>query len=90
VVVTGRDAARGAAAVGQLRRRAGHDDIRFVSGDHATVAGNLNLAARLSRELDRLEVLVNNVGAMPSSQRRETEDGLRGHTCIWPEGAVGG
>ncbi|SRR6266540_710415 len=75
VVVTGREEARGHAAVQQLRRRAGHDQVRFMATEHATVAGNLALARRLSGELGRLDVLVNNVGGSPGGQRRVTEDG---------------
>jgi retinol dehydrogenase-14 len=75
VVVTGRSEARGRAAVQQLRQRAGHDQVRFLATDHSTVAGNLALAKRLSGELGRLDVLVNNVGGSPSSQRHQTQDG---------------
>ena len=75
VVVTGRSEARGRAAVQQLRQRAGHDQVRFLATDHSTVAGNLALAKRLSGELGRLDVLVNNVGGTPSSQRHQTQDG---------------
>ena len=62
VVLTGRDERRGATAVTDLRRRAGHDEIEFIAVDHLTVGGNQRLAARLGERLDRLDVLVNNVG----------------------------
>jgi NAD(P)-dependent dehydrogenase (short-subunit alcohol dehydrogenase family) len=75
VVVTGRDPARGLAAARQLGGQAGHARVRFVAADHATVAGNQALAEHLAGELDRLDVLVNNVGTAPSSQRRVTQDG---------------
>lgn len=75
VVVTGRDTARGEAAARQLAGRAWHDQVRFVAADHATVADNQALAEHLGGELDRLDVLVNNVGSAPSGQRRQTPDG---------------
>ena len=72
VVVTGRDEQRGAATVDDLRRRAGHDEIEFISVDQETVGGNQGLAARLDERLDRLDVLVNNVGRV-FSRREETD-----------------
>ena len=75
VVVTGRDTARGQAAARQLAGRGWHDQVRFIAADHSTVADNQALAEQLARELDHLDVLVNNVGGSPSGQRRETPDG---------------
>jgi NAD(P)-dependent dehydrogenase (short-subunit alcohol dehydrogenase family) len=75
VVVTGRDTERGEAAARQLAGCAWHDQVRFLAADHATVADNQALAEQLGRELDRLDVLVNNVGSPPSGQRRQTPDG---------------
>jgi NAD(P)-dependent dehydrogenase (short-subunit alcohol dehydrogenase family) len=75
VVVTGRDPARGQAAARQLAGQAGHDKVRFIAADHATVAGNRALAEQLAEQLDRLDVLVNNVGSAPSGRRRQTPDG---------------
>jgi NAD(P)-dependent dehydrogenase (short-subunit alcohol dehydrogenase family) len=79
VVVTGRDTARGQAAA---RLLAGHDQVRFIATDHATVAGNQALAERLATELDRLDVLVNNVGSSPSGQRRQTPDGYEATLAV--------
>jgi NAD(P)-dependent dehydrogenase (short-subunit alcohol dehydrogenase family) len=81
VVVTGRDEQRGAAAVGDLRQRAGHDGIEFIAVDHLTVGGNQRLAARLDGHLDRLDVLVNNVGRVFST-RAETEDGFEASLAL--------
>ena len=81
VVVTGRDEQRGAAAVDDLRIRAGHDEIEFISVDHETVGGNQGLAARLDERLDRLDVLVNNVGRV-FSRREETDDGVEASLAL--------
>jgi NAD(P)-dependent dehydrogenase (short-subunit alcohol dehydrogenase family) len=69
VFVTGRDAGRGADAVEALRRAAGHDAIEFLAADAASVRENHALASRMVREVGRLDVLVNNAGALPSARR---------------------
>lgn len=81
VVVTGRSEQRGSAAVTELRRRAGHDGIEFIAVDHLTVGGNQGLAARLDHRLDRLDVLVNNVGRV-FSHREQTEDGFEASLAL--------
>jgi NAD(P)-dependent dehydrogenase (short-subunit alcohol dehydrogenase family) len=73
VLFTGRDKARGAAAELKIRQQAGHDLVSFLQVDHSTVGANQDLAARLSRDLDRLDVLVNNVGRVFPT-RQETAD----------------
>jgi NAD(P)-dependent dehydrogenase (short-subunit alcohol dehydrogenase family) len=82
VVVTGRDTARGQAAARLLAGGDGHDRVRFIATDHATVAGNRALAQQLAGELDRLDVLVNNVGTSPSGQRRLTADGYEATLAV--------
>lgn len=75
VLVSGRDADRGRAAVEKLRHRAGHERVELVLADASTVAGNHALADEVARRTDRLEVLVNNVGGL-SVDRTETPEGL--------------
>jgi NAD(P)-dependent dehydrogenase (short-subunit alcohol dehydrogenase family) len=77
VVVTGRDPDRGHRAVGDLRQRSGHDNVHFLAAEHATVRGNIELATRLADTVDRLDVLVNNVGGI-YADRWETSDGYEG------------
>lgn len=74
VVVTGRDEQRGRDAMTLLNRRAGAHRSQFLRADHATIAGNLELATTLRSRLDRLDVLVNNVGAM-HPRRHVTDEG---------------
>jgi NAD(P)-dependent dehydrogenase (short-subunit alcohol dehydrogenase family) len=74
VIVTGRDQEHGAEAVRLLRTRAGHDGVEFRAVDHATVGANQQLGRQLRESLDRLDVLVNNVGRVFSA-RVETADG---------------
>jgi NAD(P)-dependent dehydrogenase (short-subunit alcohol dehydrogenase family) len=77
IFVTGRNEKRGRAAVEQLRRRYGNRDIHFVRAEHASVSGNLELAATLREQVESLDVLVNNVGGI-YSDRWETADGYEG------------
>jgi NAD(P)-dependent dehydrogenase (short-subunit alcohol dehydrogenase family) len=77
LLVTGRDETRGRQAVGELRRRAGHDGVDFVAVDHATVGANRVLAALVTSSVARLDVLVNNVGGL-YARRWETDDGYEG------------
>ena len=72
VLVTGRDEARGRAALDRLRLEARHDRVAFLAVDHSTVGGNRDLAERVLQRVDRLDVLVNNVGAI-HARRQETE-----------------
>jgi NAD(P)-dependent dehydrogenase (short-subunit alcohol dehydrogenase family) len=81
VVVTGRDEGRGEEAVGQFRRRAGHDDVSFVAVDHSVVGENTGLAARLVREVGALDVVVNNVGGI-YAERWESADGYEATLAI--------
>ena len=74
VIVTGRDQQRGVEAVRLLRAGAGHDRAEFRAVDHVTVGANQQLGRDLRESLDRLDVLVNNVGRVFST-RAETADG---------------
>jgi NAD(P)-dependent dehydrogenase (short-subunit alcohol dehydrogenase family) len=74
VIVTGRDPERGAAAALQIQAAGGHGRVSFFRAEHATVGGNRALASQLRGSLDRLDVLVNNVGRVFPA-RQETPDG---------------
>jgi len=69
VLITGRDPDRGALAAARI-------GATFLPADHATVAGNRDLAARVADRVDRLDVLVNNVGGSPTAARLTTVDGV--------------
>ena len=74
VIVTGRDHGRGAGAVAQIHARAGREQVSFIQVDHLTVGGNQLLAEQLRDSLDRLDILVNNVGRVFPA-RQQTADG---------------
>ena len=73
VVVTGRDAERGRATEEALRA-AGSPRALFVPADHSTVEGNVAVAVRVKELVDRVDVLVNNVGGL-LPRRETTADG---------------
>jgi NAD(P)-dependent dehydrogenase (short-subunit alcohol dehydrogenase family) len=74
VIITGRQADAGEQAAAAIRRDSGHDQVRFLQADHATVGGNQQLADQVRAEVSRLDVLVNNVGGLYQT-RWETADG---------------
>lgn len=75
VVVTGRSAERGAAAVAHIREQSGSDAVELVIGDLSTKAGVDALAEALKATLDRIDVLVNNAGMM-AQERTVNDDGI--------------
>jgi NAD(P)-dependent dehydrogenase (short-subunit alcohol dehydrogenase family) len=75
VTVVGRSASKGEAVVRELRAGAGHDRVQFVVGDLSTRRGVQAAADAIKSRVKRLDVLINNAGAL--FQRRElTEDGI--------------
>ena len=59
VIITGRDAERGKAALADL----GADDVRFVAAD----LGDLDSVAQLVDEVGAVDIIVNNAGAFPTA-----------------------
>ena len=75
VLITGRQVGPGEAAAAAIRRDSGHEQVRFLQANHATVGGNQELADQVRAEVSDLDVLVNNVGGLYQT-RRETADGF--------------
>jgi NAD(P)-dependent dehydrogenase (short-subunit alcohol dehydrogenase family) len=74
VVITSRDAQKGAAAVAEIRSRSGSEAVEVMELDLADLASVRAFASRYAEAHDHLDVLVNNAGLMLGS-RRETVDG---------------
>lgn len=75
VTIVGRNAAKGEAVVREMREKLGYDRVSFVAGDLSTRRGAKAAADGIKGRLKKLDVLVNNAGAM--FQKRElTEDGI--------------
>ena len=75
VVVTGRDATRGAEAVAQIQQASGNPAVELVTGDLSTRAGVQALGDALLAVVDRIDVLVNNAG-MLAQERTVNDDGF--------------
>ncbi len=75
VVITGRNPAKTASALEDLKRTSGNPNITSLLGDLSLMRETRRIAAEFSAQYDRLDVLINNAGGV--FQRREfTEEGL--------------
>jgi len=75
VVVAGRNAERCAATVDRIGRQTGNSSVEYLLADLSSQKEVHALAADFKSRHDRLDVLVNNAGAIVLS-RRESVDGL--------------
>jgi len=76
VVLTGRNPAKGAAALQHIRAVHPGADIRYETLDLASLASIQDFAERFKRMHDALDVLVNNGGVMAPPTRQVTADGF--------------
>jgi len=75
VVMVGRDPARTEAAVATVKRRSGSRDVSHLLCDFSSQASIRALAADVLASVERLDVLVNNAGAV-NKARRLSVDGI--------------
>ncbi len=75
LVLVGRDRARGAAALARIKAHAPGAAPQFVYGDLSLLAEMNRVAAEISALAPRIDLLVNNAGAM-FAERAVTADGL--------------
>jgi len=75
VIITGRDAARGAAAAAEITRQAPLARVEVMTADLSSLAQVRSLAADVLSGHGRLDVLVNNAGVI-SPHRQLTAEGL--------------
>jgi len=79
VLLHGRDAAKGEAALREIREATGSERLAFYLADLGSVAQVRGLAERILAEHDRLDVLVNNAGigtgGRTATERELSEDG---------------
>ncbi|MFZ1416616.1 MAG: SDR family NAD(P)-dependent oxidoreductase [Defluviicoccus sp.] len=74
VTIVGRDAARGHSALAAIRAKSGSESVHFLQADLSDHNAIRNLAAVFADRHGRLDVLVNNAGAM-FGIRQETAQG---------------
>jgi len=75
VIITARDATKGAAAVADIAARSGSADVEVTHLDLASIASIRNFAEVLHARTDRISVLVNNAGVI-LRRRQTTADGF--------------
>ncbi len=75
VTIVARDATKAQGVIKELRTAAGHDRIGFVRADLSSQKSIRGAAETIKGRLKRIDVLVNNAGAM-FSKRELTEDGI--------------
>ena len=76
VVVTGRNAEKGSAAIKNIRRAAPSAKVRFEMLDLASLASVREFATKMVANGRPLDLLINNAGIMDLPTRRLTEDGF--------------
>ncbi len=76
VVLTGRNADKGAAALARIRAEVPNARISYESLDLSTLANVVSFAERFAAAHGHLDILVNNAGVMAPPQRELTADGL--------------
>lgn len=74
VVLVGRDATRGANSVAQIKQATGNDAVDLLLADLASQADIAELARTFQHRYERLDVLVNNAGAV-FTERQLSVDG---------------
>src|SRR5262245_17322620 len=74
LLLQGRDPAKGARAVAELKAQSGNPAIEFLQADFGSLADVRRLAAEIVRRAPRIDVLVNNAGAV-YAKRTLSKDG---------------
>ena len=76
VIIAGRNPQKGADAIARIQEAAPRAKICFAHVDLADLASIEQFAARLARQTDRLDLLINNAGVMVPPSRQVTSDGF--------------
>ncbi len=75
-IVAGRNPRKGAEALEKIRSQVPAAQVRFELLDLADLASVAACAQRLTRQLDRIDILINNAAVMVPPNRRVTVDGF--------------
>jgi NAD(P)-dependent dehydrogenase (short-subunit alcohol dehydrogenase family) len=76
VILTGRSASKGQAALDHIRAQYPNANIRYESLDLGSLTAVAEFATRFSQENDALDLLINNAGVMTPPTRQTTSDGF--------------
>lgn len=76
VIVHGRDESIARAVRREIVAATGNKDVDYLIADLFSIESTRQLAENVDRKYDRLDVLVNNAGALMKKERQETADGI--------------
>jgi len=76
VIIAGRNAQKGAAAIAKIQAHVPTAKIRFEQVDLANLKSIKNFGTRLREQLSSLDLLINNAAVMTPPKRQETSDGF--------------
>lgn len=76
VIIAGRNAAKGKAAVDKVLEQASGANVKFEQVDLASLQSVRAFADRLKKNRESLDLLINNAGVMVPPKRLETADGF--------------
>ncbi|WP_252168510.1 SDR family oxidoreductase [Sphingomonas morindae] len=76
VILAGRNAAKGRAALARIRAAVPSADLRFEELDLASLGSIEAFAGRIAERHARIDMLINNAGVMVPPRRAVTEDGF--------------
>jgi NAD(P)-dependent dehydrogenase (short-subunit alcohol dehydrogenase family) len=81
VVVAGHDRSKGEAAVAEIKAKSGHEAVELMVADLSSQAEIHRLVREFEANHHRLDVLVNNAGAL-YAKRFETAEGIEGTLAV--------
>jgi retinol dehydrogenase-12 len=81
IIITGRNAARGAAAAADLREQSGNDRIQYLGADLSSQSSIRQLADSISEQFPALHILINSAGVV-EPHYRSTDDGIEATLAI--------
>jgi NAD(P)-dependent dehydrogenase (short-subunit alcohol dehydrogenase family) len=76
VIIAGRDATKGQAAVDAISNKVADADIQFELIDLADLASVAAFSKRMTNNFEQIDILINNAGVMTPPKRLETKDGF--------------
>jgi NAD(P)-dependent dehydrogenase (short-subunit alcohol dehydrogenase family) len=76
VIIAGRNPTKGQTALDHVHQQVANANVRFEVLDLANLASIYDFSVRLKRQINRLDILVNNAAIMTPPQRQSTADGF--------------
>lgn len=75
LIIHGRNRQKTEAALAEIKRESGNQDVAMYLGDFLSLAGVKAFADAIKEKYDHLDVLINNAGAQFTEQREVTSEG---------------